>query len=145
MPNYPKEQLWELYKGLPEDLRKATFSEEVAKNIREICAKSGLIDEDLIFDIAKNVGYVFLGLLAPGDFKNVLEKELKMEKAKAEEIASEIKRFVFLPLKQSLEALYRSEIKSEGETKNEKAGKGEKPELPKKKNGKGDRYREVIE
>ncbi len=32
MPNYPKEQLRELYKDLPKDLQKATFSEEVAAN-----------------------------------------------------------------------------------------------------------------
>jgi len=63
MPDYPKEQLRELYKDLPKDLQKATFSEEVATNIQEVCAENNITDDDVIFDITKNIGYVFLGLL----------------------------------------------------------------------------------
>lgn len=141
MPDYPKEQLWELYKNLPEDLQKAAFAEEVANNIQEICTKNGVTDDDIIFDVAKNIGYVFLGLLPPNEFEEVLEKELKIEKKKAEKLSSQITRFVFLPVKKSLEALYKIEIKT-----------GIKPtaaplptETPKKKTKKKDKYREPIE
>ena len=68
MADYPKEQLWELYEQLPEKLQKATFSEEIGQTIQDICNKNGVADNDLIFNITKNVGYVFLGLLAPNDF-----------------------------------------------------------------------------
>ena len=136
MPDYPKEQLWELYKALPEDLQKATFSEEVANNIQEICTENGITDDDIIFEIAKNIGYVFLGLLAPDEFENVLEKELKIEKDRAEKITSQISRFVFLPVKKSLEALYQTEIK-EAKVQPEKEIK----EKLKRK----DRYRETVE
>ena len=78
MPDYPKEQLWGLYKAIPEDLQKATFSEEVANNIQEICTENNIADDDTIFEIAKNIGYVFLGLLPPNEFADVLEKELKI-------------------------------------------------------------------
>lgn len=110
MLDYPKKQLQELYKNLPKDLREAGFSKENARNIQEICTKNGITDEDIIFDVAKNVGYVFLGLLPPNEFSYILEKELKIEKSKAELITSEIVRFVFLPVRKSLEALYKTKI-----------------------------------
>jgi len=136
MPNYPKEQLRELYKNIPKDLQKASFSEEVATNIQEICSKNKVTDNDMIFDITKNIGYVFLGLLAPNEFSDVLEKELKLNKKIAEQVTSEITRLIFLPLKKSLEALYQIKIKAE-KTQTEK-----KPEeKPKRK----DQYREKIE
>jgi len=134
--DYPKEQLRELYKDLPKDLQKATFSKEVAANIQEVCKESDITDDDIIFDITKNIGYVFLGLLAPNEFSDVLEKELKIENKKAEQVSSEITRFIFLPLKKSLEALYQIKIKA-GKTQPEKKAE----EKPKRK----DRYREKIE
>jgi len=140
MPDYPKEQLWELYKNLPKDLQKTTFSKEVAANIQEICTKNEVTDDDLIFDITKNIGYVFLGLLPPNELSDVLEKELKIEKSKAEQIASEITRFVFLPVKKSLEALYKIEIKPG--VKPKVTSLPSETELPKKKPKKGDKYRE---
>lgn len=139
MPEYPKEQLQQLYINLPKDLQEAIFSEENTRNLREICLKNGVRDEDIIFEITKNLGYVFLGLLPPNELQDVLEKELNLEKAKAEQIASEISRFIFLPVKNSLEALYKIEIKA-----------GLKPKvfpLPstEKRLKKGDKYREPIE
>lgn len=141
MPNYPKEQLRELYKDLPKDLQKATFSEEVAANIQEVCADNGITDDDVIFDITKNIGYVFLGLLPPNEFSEVLEKELKIEKKKAEQISSELTRFVFLPLKKSLEALYQIKIKATSRLGDRPTADKPKAEKPKRK----DRYRETIE
>lgn len=143
MPDYPKEQLWELYKNLPKDLQKAAFSEENARNIQEICAKNGVTDDDLIFDVAKNIGYVFLGLLPPNEFPDVLEKELKIEKKKVGQITSEITRFVFLPVKKSLEALYNIEIKPGVEPKVSSLSPEAEP--PEKESKKKDKYREVIE
>ena len=140
MPKQPKEQLWELYKDLPKDLQKATFSKEVAANIQEICSKNKITDDDLVFDITKNIGYVFLGLLPPDEFSDVLEKELKIEKEKAEQVSSEITRFVFLPVKKSLEALYQIKIKTSSKLK-----KGDQPEAEVKKPKKKDVYREVVE
>jgi len=142
MPEYPKEQLLQLYKNLPKDLQKAIFSEENTRNLREICLKNGVRDEDIIFELTKNLGYVFFGLLSPNELQDVLEKELKIEKSKAEQIASEISRFIFLPVKNSLEALYNIEIKPSLKPKilplSSKAALKRKPK-------KGDKYREPIE
>ena len=141
MPDYPKEQLWELYKNLPKELQKATFSEEVANNIQEVCTENGIADDDTIFEIAKNIGYVFLGLLPPNEFANVLEKELKIKKGKASEIASKVNRFIFLPVRESLEALYKIENEPGLKSKATTLPKEKVEEKPKKK----DKYLEPIE
>ena len=143
MPEYPKEQLEQLYKNLPKDLQEAAFSEEITRNLQEICLKNDVRDKNIIFELTKNLGYVFLGLLPPNELQDVLEKELSLEKGKAEQIASEISRFIFLPIKNSLEALYKIEIKP-----------GLKPKITplpsktaqaKRKPKKEDKYRELIE
>lgn len=136
MPTYPKEQLQQLYKDLPKDLQEALFSQRVADNINEICTKNGLTDEDKIYDIVQNVGYVFLGLLPPNEFQGVLEYELKLNSNLAYRITKEITRFVFLPLKKTLEALYKIEIRISAK---------EVPPLPaEEKAKKEDVYREPI-
>lgn len=145
MPNYPKEQLWQLYKNLPKDLQEATFSKEVAQNINEICTKNGIIDEDAILKVAKNVGYVFLGLLPPNEFSYILEKELELGKSKAELIAAEITRFVFLPVRNSLEALYKMELSLSIKPGSVTATSPLKPSSPEERQKKQDVYRELIE
>jgi len=135
MPDYPKEQLWELYEQLPEDLQKATFSEKIGKMIQDTCNKNGVADNDIVFNITKNVGYVFLGLLAPDDFLKTLKIELKIEKNKAKQIYSEITKSVFFPLRKSLENLYETKIE------NKENLSGGKTKLKTKKE---DSYREII-
>lgn len=135
MPDYSKEQLWELYEQLPEDLKKATFSKEIGQTIQDICKNKGITDNDLIFNITKNIGYVFLGLLIPDDFLKTLKTELKIEKDKAEQIYSEITKSVFSPLKKSLEDLYETKI----ETKKSIDEEETRPKPIKK-----DSYREPI-
>lgn len=112
MLEYSKEELWSLYKQIPKDLQRATFSEQVGKDIREICDKNGITDEDLILKITKNVGYVFLGLLSPDKFSEELQQDLKIEKEVADQISGGLINIVFLPLKKSLDVLYEIEIKA---------------------------------
>ena len=112
MLEYSKEELWSLYKQIPKDLQRATFSEQVGKNIREICNNNKIADEDLILKITKNVGYVFLGLLSPDKFSEELQQDLKIEKETADQISAGLTNIVFLPLKKSLDVLYEIEIKA---------------------------------
>lgn len=127
MPNYPKEQLQELYKDLPETLQEALFSEKVADNINEVCKKNKVEGKE-VSEITKNIGYVFSGLLAPSEFRKTLEEEMGLDKKTSGNIASEIEALVFLPLKKELEGLYQEKIK--------------KPN--KKESSKKDKYREVT-
>jgi len=107
MAEYTKEQLWELYKQLPEDLQKAVFSEDIGEKVQGICYDNNVIDDKIFIEILKNVGYVFLGLLAPQDFKKNLES-LKTDNAK--EIYARINNEVLAELRESLESLYGVKI-----------------------------------
>ena len=111
MLEYSKEELWSLYKQIHKDLQRATFSEQVGKDIREICSKNGITDEDLILKITKDVGYVFLGLLSPNKFSSELQQDLEIEKETADQISVGLINDIFLPLKKNLDALYDIEIK----------------------------------
>ena len=156
---YPKEELQKIYEALPDDLKEAMFSDEVADNISDICAANGL-EEEKCPEIAKSVADVFLGLLPPNEFEKELKEKLSLDNDSAKKISQEITRLVFFPLKTNLEALYkikidipdnlpeelpkeevlREEAPGEETSMEEKSGE----EAPKKRGGK-DSYREPIE
>ena len=152
MPDYPSEQLWPLYEKLPEDLQEAIFSEKTAETIYDICTRNGLVKEK-ISEVAKYTGYVMLGVLAPAEFQKTLQDELKLENDLAKNIALEITRFIFFPLKESLEALYKIEMRSlkpkislpSIEPEVGSAPEIEKPVEKETKEEKRDPYREPIE
>ena len=138
MPDYKPEQLWPLYEKLPKDLQEAMFSVKTADTIYDICTRQALKEEEMS-EIAKYTGYVLLGLLTPEEFEKTLKEELKLENDLAKKISREITHFIFFPIKESLEALYKIEI--------EKPSIGSieptpvTPERPLKR----DVYRETIE
>jgi hypothetical protein len=133
---YPPEEVWKLYQTLPQELKEAIFSEETSERIWDISLRYGIEDER-ISEIARYTGRVLMGLLPPEEFSEVLEKEINLEKEIAEKIAFEINRFIFYPVKNRLEELYKSEIKlrkvEPSLEEKPKAGPG------------GDIYREPIE
>jgi len=135
------DQIWKVYEKLPPELKEAIFSEETASTIYDVCSRNGLLDER-ISDVAKYVGKVFLGLLAPEELRETLEIKLELDPVLAKEISREIDRLLFYPLKPALEQLQRGEINPPTEI----------PEIapkipirkPLKKEG-ADTYREPIE
>ena len=133
--DYPKEQLQKLYENLPSDLQQAVFSEKNGKIIYEACTRNGIQDNNKINQFSKYTAYVLLGLLSPDNFPQKLEKELKIKKETIRQITLEINRFIFLPVKDSLEALYDIKIKSFPVKK-----KMSELKSPKRK----DKYREPI-
>ena len=136
MVDYPKKQLKQLYENLPKNLQKAVFSDKNGEYIYEACTRNNIEKNDIIHEVAKYTGYVLLGLLSPNDFQKRLEEEVKIEKAKAKQIALEINRFVFFPVKNSLEALYKTTIQTQKDDTSQPI-----PKKPKRK----DEYRESIE
>lgn len=100
----PTKKFWELYKKLPPELQDTLFSDEVGENIVEICARHE-VSETLDF-IIDGVSDVFLGVLPPNEFLDNLKKELKTEPAMTRRIIHEINRFIFFPVKGSLENIY---------------------------------------
>lgn len=138
---YPKEQLWKLYEALPNDLKDAIFSEKTAEAIYNICQRNSLEKETTL--VAKYAGYVLLGLLTPDDFQKALQEDLKLKNGLAKKVALEISRFVFFPVKGSLEALYKIEIEKPPSPTKESALQ-EKPPTPMVQRRGKDVYRETI-
>jgi len=130
MKDYPKEELQELYQGLPEDLQKALFSNEVGENVQRFCDESDIVEEEIPIKILKLVGYVFLGILDPTEFSESLTEE-GIKDAKI--IADKINNEVFMRTKDSLEILYDIKLNLK------------KIEEKKKEPRKADKYLESIE
>lgn len=105
---YTREQFWKLYQRLPQKLKDTLFAEETGNSIYEICKRNKI--ERNLGQIVDYVGQVLLGILPPSDFQETLEKELKLEKEVAKRVAQEVNRFIFYPVKSSLEELYKTPI-----------------------------------
>lgn len=139
MPNEKeREKYRKLYKELPEDLQEAAFSVEVDDNINDVCKKYEVYDR--VDKITEYIGKVFFGLLSPDGFQEVLEKEVEIEAGTAKRVATEIYRYVFYPVKESLEKLYRMEIAPLAKM-TVTPRPSERPSEPPKKD---DVYRELI-
>jgi len=136
---YTPEQFWELYKSLPQELKDALFAEETGNDNYEICKRNGI--EENLAEIVEYTGRVLLGVLQPADFQEVLEKELNLEKELAKKVSQEINRFIFYPMKSSLEGIYKKEIMPTAKPTKITPPPEEKPPTPPLK----DVYRESIE
>ncbi len=139
MVEYSKEELWSLCEQLPENLKEAIFSAKTAKIIEQTTKKYNLKKEK-VSGVAKYTGYVLLGLLPPNELANALEKELEIKAETAENISQELNQLVFLPLKGTLELLYKDE--QEKENNKEIKNKGKRKDFSSLTK---DPYREPIE
>jgi hypothetical protein len=139
---YTKEQFWKLYEKLPQELKDALFAEETGNNVHDICERNGILEK--LDQIVEYVGQVLLGFLPLDEFRKTLEKQLELEPEIAKKVYQEIFRFIFYPVKASLEELYKIEIAPI-------AGVPAKPtkrvteEKPEEKPKGVDKYREPIE
>lgn len=142
---YSREELWKLYEVLPNELKEAIFSVETANSIYETCTRNGLKEEE-IPEIAKYTGYVLMGLLPPNEFEKTLKEKVGLDEEKAKKVSQEIDRFVFFPLRTTLETIYKeigvvTEISSPEKTLTTQ----ELEEKKVAKTPKRDIYREPIE
>lgn len=140
----PKEQFWKLYEKLPQELKDALGAQETGDNIRKTCEGYGIVGN--LGDVVDLTGEVLLGLVLPQDF----QKELigtGIKKAIAEKVAREINRFVFYPVKSSLEQLHKMEIEVSAKvvTPEPLAAQEEVPTEKLEENRRPDTYREPLE
>lgn len=131
---YTKDQIWELYAKLPEELKDAFFSEKTGDNIYNICERNG-VENKKIPEIAKNVGFVIVGALPLDELQVVLEKEMKLDAETAKKVFYQAFRFIFFPIKKQLEELYKIDI----------GIKLEKQDIASDQEKSNDQYREAIE
>ena len=133
------EQYWKLYKKLPQPLQEALSSDETANSIEDICEKYKITEHS--FSVVEQISRVLLGLLVLDEFQGIIEKELGLEKDVAKKVTQEINRFIFYPVKSSLEELYNMEIAPPAQMKVPGPAVEKKPTTPKRK----DTYREPME
>ena len=138
-----KKELFKLYDKLPEELQDLMSSKEMGDSLEDICTKYDILS--YLYEINDYVGNVLLGLLPPNEFEETIQKELKMEKEKAKKITREINRFVFYPVKSSLEDLYNMEIAPIAKMKVDLPADKKEEKEKAKKPATSDTYREPIE
>jgi len=95
------EQYRKLFKTLPADIKE--FFENIIDIILDICKRHNI--EEYAFSIKELVTDVLYGLLPPELLEDELIK-LELEPELVKKINQEIYRFVFYPLKNSLDELY---------------------------------------
>lgn len=134
---YTREQLWKLYEKLPGELKEAIFSVGTADSIYDICERNEIEE---ISEVAKYAGYVLLGVLSPDEFEETIKKEIKLKKDKAKKVSQEINRFIFYPVKSSLEEIYKAPITPPPAGPKVAPPPEEKPKVPPEE----DIYREPI-
>ncbi len=105
MPGYTPEQLDQIYQKLPDELQEAIFSVETADAINNACLSQDVTDERGN-KVAELAGQVLMGILLPEEFQKSLEKEGGVKKDAAMNIARDITRFVFFPVKESIRQLH---------------------------------------
>ena len=112
MKNFTAEQIEEIYKTLPDDLKRAFFSANKDKIVESIGRKHSLAI-DKIGDLANETGMVMLGVTHPNEFIANLADRLEVDKEKARIIAQEINEQIFKPVRESLRKIHN--MREEGE------------------------------
>ncbi len=126
MANLTPEQLKELYKKLPEDLKDAIFSADSGEALREIAKNKGLaIDKS--GELADETGSVMLGLTPPKDFVRNLERRLGVDEKTAREIAAEVNERIFAKVRDSLKKIHGIGSAGSGEAAEAEGEKCEEP------------------
>lgn len=136
---YTSEQFWKLYEKLPQELKDALFAEETGDNIYDVCKRNRVLEN--LEEIVEGVGEVLVGVTPPDEFREGLEKDLRIEKDTAKKVAQEINRYIFYPVKPLLEEIYKTEIAPPARPTKVTPPPEEKPATPSAK----DVYREPFE
>lgn len=100
--------LEKLYEQLPENVQEAISSVAVAEKLQEIAKRNGLhIDEAGI--VSDEATMVMLGIENPKDFVDSLQNKLKLPREKVVELAKDVNKEIFEPIRESLRKMYEDE------------------------------------
>jgi len=112
MDTYTKDELFDFYDQLPQDLRDAMFSVDTAKIIREVGLSNSLNVAQMGM-LAEETGFVFLGASPVNKFIDRLIERLGIDKEKAKKIAHEINEKVFSKVRETLKEIHGLKPKTE--------------------------------
>ncbi len=105
MENFTDEQILEMYKNLPEDLKEAIFSVEMTEAVKRIGGKYQL-HIDKVGALGNETGMVMLGVTHPKDFILNLSKRLEVVQETARKIAEEVNAQIFAKVRESLKKIH---------------------------------------
>lgn len=128
---FSPEKFWEYYELLPPELQDALFSRETSEKIKKISKIYDLKLEET-GKLSSLIGLVLLGCLHPDEFEKELEKELPEEKEYIKDIAHDVWRLIFFPLRGPLSLIYKIEEKKVFKEIPKIEPEKEKEEKPKK-------------
>lgn len=145
---YSKEQLWEIYKKLPEQVRNILSSEDTADVIFDICKKNDLTEGQASV-VSGIINEVVFGILPVADFPKTIKAELGLKEDAIKKLFQEIDRSVFSPVSAAKGEKPKEEIENPVKTVTkgtevEKKLSAEDKEKP-KTYSKNDTYRESLE
>lgn len=103
--NYSSEELERRYAALPDDVKNAISSEEVAMQLSAIGEKHGLL-EDRVEVLVSETGYVMLGMTHPSAFIQNLTTRMGISRDSAQAIAEEVNQTIFKPVRESLKKIH---------------------------------------
>jgi len=105
MKELTSEQIREIYKKLPEDLKEAILGVE-STDIMRIIGEKYKLTIDKVGKMVGQAGYVMLGVTHPNEFISNLADRLEVDKEKARAIAQEINEQVFKKVRESLRKIH---------------------------------------
>lgn len=103
-PRISPQEFKEHYEKLPEDLQESIFSEITAQKIERIANNHNA--GRIMSEIARLTGRVMLGVLPLERFVTALSEHVGIDINSAAEIAQDINRQIFFPVRDSLRILY---------------------------------------
>jgi len=102
---YEYEELKKKYDALPDDIREAMSSVDIAQSVENI-GKSHSLHVDQIGQLMDEVSFIMLGLMHPSDFISNIQKSLEIDNQVAQEITKDINEKIFRPIKASLLSIH---------------------------------------
>lgn len=112
---YAKKELDSHYNQLPEVLKDAMFSADVAEKIYQIGERLGFT-EIQISAMAEEAGYLILGVVEPKDFVSNLAERVGINEEAARSAARELNTQIFSPLREALKNAHPEKIGEAGST-----------------------------
>jgi len=109
-----KKIIQEQFRKLPKNLQDAILAADLPEKFRTVMTKHAL-RLDQAADVENETMLVMLGLEHPDEYTENIVREAELPEAKAKEIADDINRMIFLPIRASLRGLHESEAAGETE------------------------------
>src|SRR3989344_4316248 len=109
MSSYTQEQIKNHYDRLPDVLKHAMYSADIAEKMFALGKKHGLTVEKIGL-MSEETGYVIMGLTPPRVFTTALAERLQIPADAAEKIALEISHEIFFPLREALKQAHQIDV-----------------------------------